>query len=824
MQRITLFADVLLPVAIKGLFTYRVPFALNEAVAPLKRVIVPFGNKRISTGIIIRVHENPPSQHEAKYIEEILDEHPLVIDKQILFWNWLSEYYLCSTGEVMGAALPSSLKLQGETSIILHQDIADLSAEDFSIKEYTLLQHLANHQKIKLSEVSKLLGVKTIYPIIKNLWRKGLIKLEDEVKEKFKPLEVEFVWLNKEFESDEQMADLLDKLEKAPKQLDIVMSWLSLSGYLQRNTKEVLKTALIKKAGANVQAFQQLVKKKILRIEKKEISRLQRKDALYDTMPELNAAQSKAYDEINAAFQESKVVLLHGVTSSGKTEIYIRLIDEQLKAGRQVLYLLPEIALTAQIILRLQAHFGPKVLIYHSKFSENERAEVWRTMVEKADEPLLILGARSSLFLPFTRAGLVIVDEEHETSYKQQDPAPRYHARDAAIKLASMFKAKCILGSATPSLESYYNAETGKYALVELKERFGNAMMPDIIINDLRVDKKKKMMSGVFSKLMLEELRLTKSRERQSILFQNRRGYSPILECDDCGWTTDCVHCDISLTYHKRLNQLRCHYCGYSINLPPACKSCGSTSLKTKGFGTEKIEEDLLSFIPEMNTQRFDLDTTRSKYAYHQIIEAFEQKKIDVMIGTQMVTKGLDFDAVDLVGIMNADSMINFPDFRATERALQLMLQVAGRAGRRDVPGKVIIQTHQPQHKLFHHIVQHDYEGFYQSEIGERKQFSYPPFTKLIIFTVKHKEAEQTAFSAQKFAEALKAHFGILVLGPEEPPVSRLRNLFIRKIILKIPLNYSLHKVKLVITDLVQKFHLEKIHKGARVFADVDPV
>ena len=823
MQRVTLFADILLPVALKGLFTYRVPFALNEFVLPLKRVIVPFGNKRIATGIIIRIHENPPKQHEAKYIDEVLDEYPLVTHEQISFWDWMADYYICSAGEVMGAALPASLKLQGETSILLNEDVEALSAEDFSVKEYALLQHLTNHQRIKLNDVSKLLGVKTIYPIIKSLWKRGLIKLEDEVKEKFKPLEIEFVWLNKAYENEEEMGALLDKLQKAPKQLEIVMAWLTLSGYLQKNSKEVLKSALIKKAGANAQALQQLIKKQILLIEKKQVSRLQRKNASNNVMPELNDAQQKAYQEIKQAFEASQVALLHGVTSSGKTEVYIRLIEEQLNAGKQVLYLLPEIALTAQIILRLQAHFGSKVLVYHSKFSENERAEVWRSMIDH-HEPVLILGARSSIFLPFHALGLVIVDEEHETSYKQQDPAPRYHGRDSAIKLASHFKAHCLLGSATPSLESFYNAEKNKYALIKLRERFGNALMPDIILNDLRTDKKKKLMSGVFSKLMLDELKHTKSQERQAILFQNRRGYSPILECDDCGWTTDCVHCDISLTYHKRLNQLRCHYCGYSINLPPACKSCGSTNLKTKGFGTEKIEEDLVSFVPEMNTQRFDLDTTRSKYAYHQIIEAFEQKKIDVMIGTQMVTKGLDFDAVDLVGIMNADAMINFPDFRASERALQLMLQVAGRAGRRDVPGKVIIQTHQPQHKLFEHIVHHDYEGFYRSEITERQQFNYPPYSKLIIFTVKHKDAEQTAFSAQRFAESLKQHFGILVLGPEEPPVSRLRNMFIRKIILKIPLNYSLSKVKLLLADLIQHFNLDKVHKGARVIADVDPV
>lgn len=823
MDRVTLFADVLLPISLKGSFTYRVPFALNEVIKPLVRVIVPFGNKRIATGVVLNVHDKPPQKVEARYIDEILDEVPLVTEHQVKFWQWMAAYYVCAEGEVLSVALPSGLKLQGETNIMLNTDLTELSTEGLSEREISLLYHLDQHQKIRLADLPQLLSIKTVYPIVKKLWHEGLIRLEDEVKERFKPMQVDVITLHESFLTEIELGNLIEKLQKAPKQLDILLAWLELSGYLQKESRQVLKSELLAKSGSNLQALQQLIKKKIIDSEKIQVSRLKSSERTKDIMPVLSEIQQKAHDEILNGFAEQKTCLLHGVTSSGKTEIYIRLIEKVIDEGKQSLYLLPEIALTAQIIVRLQAYFGDKVQVYHSKFSENERAEVWRLLIEKKNQPILILGARSSIFLPFSNLGLIIVDEDHENSYKQQDPAPRYHARDAAIMLAHQFKANCLLGSATPAIESFYNAMQGKYKLVELHERFGNALVPDVLINDLRTDKKKKQMQGVFSKLMLDELKNTLQNKRQSILFQNRRGFSPSLECDDCGSTPECIHCDISLTYHKRLNQLRCHYCGYNINVPQACKECGSTSLKTIGFGTEKIEEDLQAFLPEANIQRLDLDTTRSKYAYYQILEAFEHRKIDVLVGTQMVTKGLDFDAVDLVGVMNADAMINYPDFRASERAFQLMLQVAGRAGRRDRPGKVVIQTHQPQHKIFNFIIAQDYKGFYQSEIEERKQFNYPPFVKLIIFTIKHKEAEMAAYSANHLSIELRKFFGEHILGPEEPPVARVRNLFLRKIILKIPPKFSIHKVKNVVEQQVQLFNTDKRFKGARAIADVDP-
>ena len=823
MERLTLFAEVLLPISLPGTFTYRVPFVLNDQAKVLHRVIVPFGNKRITTGIIISLHEQAPVGYEAKYIEEVIDDFPLINQFQIDFWFWIAKYYMCHQGEVMSAALPSGLKLHGETIIVLNKLPDELSMAELSQKETETLYHLNDKARIKLSDLPKLLGIKTIYPIIKSLWHQGFIRLEDEIKEKFKPLEVEMIHLNKMLMDNESINKAMDRLQKAPKQLDLLLAWLDLSGFLRNEILPVTKTALLKKSGANSNLLQQLVKKEVFEIEKKQVSRLQSAKASFTQMPEFSAHQNDALEKIQKSFQENRTVLLHGVTSSGKTEIYIKLIEECLANGKQALYLLPEIALTAQIILRLQAYFGDKVQVYHSRFSENERAEVWRLVNSRKEEPCLILGARSALFLPFSNLGLVIVDEEHESTFKQMDPAPRYNGRDAAIKLATMFDAKVILGSATPSLESFYNASQGKYELISLTERFGNALMPDILVNDLKIDKKKKQMLGVFSPFLLRAVETTKKEDRQSILFQNRRGFSPLLECDDCGWTPECKHCDISLTYHKRLNQLRCHYCGYNINVPPACIECGSTNLKTKGFGTEKIEEDLQGFFPELSIQRLDLDTTRSKYAYHNIIDAFHHRKIDVLVGTQMVTKGLDFDAVDLVGILNADAMLNYPDFRASERAFQLMQQVAGRAGRRERAGKVIIQTHQPDHKVINFIVDNDYNGFYKSELKEREEFLYPPFVKLIILYIKHKDAENVAFSAVHLATDLKQMFGNLILGPEEPPVARLRNMYIRRIMIKIKPDFSLSKVKNAIQNTINNFNKNKLNAGVRVVIDVDP-
>ncbi|MCF8233568.1 MAG: primosomal protein N' [Bacteroidales bacterium] len=825
MERQTLFAEVLLPLPVKGLYTYRVPFELNETVRNGQRVVVQFGKKKIYTGIVFNIHENPPKSYQVKYILSVLDLYPVVNEIQMEFWRWISEYYMSSMGEVMNTALPSSLKLASETKIALHPaydgDISNLNE-----KELFVTEALHSQQRLTLTELSDVAGIQKVIPLIKTMLEKKVIVLEEELTDPYKPKKESFVYLTKTYrENEESLKDVFDELEKrAFKQLKILMTFLNLS---QQNV-DISRPELIKKSGATHSQLNALVEKGVFEIQEKEVSRLESGEAKASADDiTFTEKQQIAYDEIKKGFQEKNTLLLHGVTSSGKTEIYIKLINEVIREGKQVLYLLPEIALTTQIINRLRRYFGEQVGVYHSRYSKNEKVEIWSKVNEGNENNSkfqIIIGPRSALFLPFSDLGLVIVDEEQDQSFKQFDPAPRYHARDSAIYLAGLHQAKTLLGSATPALESYYNAKEGKYHFVELTERFGGIKMPEIILADIRRETRHKTMKSHFSSLLMDHMKESLDNHKQLILFQNRRGFSLRLECNICGHIPQCKNCDVTLIYHKYSNHLRCHYCGWTTRIPELCPSCNNNSLFMKGFGTEKVEDDLAILLPDPVIKRMDLDTTRKKHAYQQIITDFEQRKIDILVGTQMVTKGLDFDNVELVGILNADNMLSYPDFRSQERSFQLMAQVSGRAGRKGKRGKVIIQTFNPQHPIILDVINHDYVSMYKSQIQERARYKYPPFYRLIMIRLKHKENRLLNEGASAFADILRASFGQRVLGPEYPIVSRIKNQYIKTVLIKLERTASLKMMKTTLHEKVEEFEKIRDFKGVRVILDVDPV
>jgi primosomal protein N' (replication factor Y) len=804
------------------LFTYRVPQFLNPEIRELQRVVVPFGKKKKYTAIIHHLHETPPANYEARYIESVLEPEPSINETQLRFWTWISEYYMCSLGEVMQAALPAGLKLSSETVLKLYGERDREPDKELTDREFLILDALEKTGQLCISDVEQIAGIKTVYPIIRGLIDKRMIIAEEEMNETFKQRVEIYVGLNPEFEGEDGLNALLNQLKKAPKQQEILLGFLSMNGAATLDLKPVKRKELLMKVPSGLAPLNQLIKKGIFSSENRVVSRLGGEEQSVETV-ELSVAQKIALEQLHEGFAEKKTILLHGLTGSGKTEIYIRLISEQLEQGNQVLYLLPEIALTAQIINRLRKHFGRKVQVYHSRFSENERVEVWNAVSAMNPEGSVILGARSSVFLPFSKLGLIIVDEEHEPSFKQHEPAPRYHARDAAIVLGSLYKARVLLGSGTPSIETYYNAVSGKYGLVKLEERFGGAKLPEIEINDLQEDTKKRRMQGIFSPALVKQIDSTIKTGNQVILFQNRRGFAPLLDCQNCHWVPQCVQCDISLTYHKAIHQLRCHYCGYAINVPSKCKECGSTDIRMKGFGTEKIEEELAVLFPDVSSSRMDLDTTRSKFSYHKLIEDFEQQRVDVLIGTQMVTKGLDFGNVTLVGVLSADSMLNYPDFRSFERCFQLLSQVAGRSGRRQLPGKVLIQTWKPDHPVLKFVKEHNFLEFYESEIIERRQYNYPPFSKLIHVTLKHEQQPPLDSAADSLAGFLRQTFGSRILGPEYPSISRVRNYFQKRILIKVETTASLKKVKTELAKQIAAFFKEHPLKQFRLVIDVDP-
>lgn len=818
------FVDVILPLPLQASFTYALPPEMDGQVQIGCRVVVSFGRKKFYTGIVRNVHYLKPQEYEVKEVSAVLDEHPILLPLQFQFWEWLADYYLCTQGDVYKAALPSGLKLESETVVEYNPDFE--ATEPLSEREQKVLDLLAIEPEQTVTRLEKESGLKNILAVVKSLLEKDALFVKEELKRTYKPKTETRVRLTEAARNERRLHFFFDELQRrAPKQLDLLMKYIELSSCLGgQAVKEVSKAELLKRSGATPAVFSGLVDKGVFEVYQQEVGRLETVSQAVMSLNELNVHQQRAFDEIRVSFREKNVCLLHGVTSSGKTEIYIHLIDETVRQGKQVLYLLPEIALTTQITERLKRVFGSRLGIYHSKFPDAERVEVWQKQL--SHEPYdIILGVRSSLFLPFQRLGLVIVDEEHENTYKQQDPAPRYHARNAAIVLASMCGAKTLLGTATPSVESWYNAtEGGKYALVELKERYKEIQLPEIIPVDIKELQRKKRMNGPFSPLLLQYVREALEQKEQVILFQNRRGFAPMIECHTCGWVPKCKNCDVSLTYHKGLNQLTCHYCGYTQPVPRQCPACEGVDLRNRGFGTEKIEDDVKAIFPEARVARMDLDTTRTRTAYERIIHNFQQGRTDILIGTQMVSKGLDFDHVSVVGILNADSMMNYPDFRAYERAFQLMAQVAGRAGRKNKRGRVVLQTKSIDHPIIPQVMHNDFEGMVAGQLVERQLFRYPPYYRLVYVYLKHRNEQLLDVMAQTMAAKLRAVFGARVLGPDKPPVARIQTLFIRKIVLKIETNAPMARARQLLVQVQQEMVAEDRFKSLIVYYDVDPM
>jgi primosomal protein N' (replication factor Y) len=817
--RKTLFVEVILPLAISRNYTYRVPFELNNTIAIGKRVVVQFGKSKLYTAVVSNITEHAPEKYEAKYIIDILDEQPVVTQRQLQFWQWLAEYYMCNEGEVMNAALPSALKLASETKVMLNKDF-EYDKATLNDKEYLITEALDIQPELTISDIAKLLGQKTVMPILKSLFEKNIVTISEEVSERYKPRKRTYLTLNPVYHNQESLKELFMILEKrAPKQADAVLAFIKLS----RQQKAVSKSELIEESGSGDSSIKSLIEKEVFIAEEKNVSRLgyeDDEDQLSNFI--LSPAQEIALADTQEQFLQKDVVLLHGVTSSGKTQIYIKLIEEMIATGRQVLYLLPEIALTTHIIERLRVYFGGTIGVYHSRFNDNERVEVWQKVLN--NEYKVVLGARSSVFLPFSDLGLIIVDEEHETSYKQFDPAPRYNARDAAIYLANMYKGKVLLGSATPSFETYYNARVHKYGFVELTERYGGVQLPLIEVVSISEETKRKTMQSHFSSVLMQDIQLALDNKEQVILFQNRRGYAPVLMCKVCAYTPKCINCDVSLTYHKHSHKLHCHYCGYKEDTTSICPACGSTHLEYKGFGTEKVEDELSVLMPNVRLARMDLDTTRSRNSLQTILNNLEEKKIDVLIGTQMVAKGLDFADVTVIGIINADSLLKYPDYRANERSYQMLAQVSGRAGRRGKQGKVVIQTYDPNHRVIKQVIENDYSDLYFTEMEERKSFKYPPYYRIISMDVKHKNPEILYNQAEYLANELRKHFGDRVIGPEAPLINRIRNYYIKSIMLKFERDtISIVKAKAIIRDVITQFQTTKLSKGGIVQPDVDP-
>jgi len=808
------YIDVILPLPLKGTFTYCTD---EDDLLVGQRVVVQFGARKLYTAIVKRIHDKKPVDYQAKPLLAILDEAPIVNTVQLEFWDWIAKYYMCNLGDVMSAALPSSLKLASESQVIIHPDF-DGDMGELKSDEVLLLNALSHQEELSIAAISKLINIKSVFSLINDLIRREVVQIKEDLHDKYKTKMLSIVHY---IASDKK----LENTKFTNKQQALVTAYLQMQA--NSPSKKWTVAQVLDETGFSRAIFIALVSKEIFEIKKEEISRLVASQQEIIPDKQLADFQQEALAEIETSFTEKEVCLLHGITSSGKTEVYIKLIEQQLKKGKQVLYLLPEIALTTQIIKRLQKHFANKVGITHSHLNNAERVEVWKAVQENNDKKVqypIMLGARSSLFLPFSNLGLIIVDEEHDPSFKQHQPAPRYHARDAAIYLANLHKAKVLLGSATPCVESYYNAKTGKYALVEMHTRYQGIAPPKIQTIDIRKAHLKKQMKYQFSPEMLTSIEQTLSAGKQVILFQNRRGYSPVLSCGTCAYTPNCNSCDVSLTYHKWNNQLKCHYCGYTEKLPEVCPSCSAKDFSDKGFGTEQIEESLKALFPEHVSSRMDYDTTRGKNAHQQIITDFEQGRIDILVGTQMVTKGLDFDNVSLVGILNADSMLHFPDFRAYERAFQLMMQVAGRAGRKGAQGKVLVQTYDEENEMFRLLKANDYASFIDQQIEERKLFNYPPYNRLIGITLKHKNQRKLDVAADGLVSLLRKSFGNRVLGPEYPAISRIRNYYHKNVLLKIEQEGSVVEAKNILQTIVGRMQKHTDFKAIRFILDVDPV
>lgn len=822
------FIDVILPIPLKQTFTYNVNRDEAHFLKPGMRVAVPFGKSKIYTAIVYGVHQQDPLGYETKSIDQILDETPIVTKHQLKHWEWMANYYMCTLGEVIRAALPSAFLLESETIISLAKN-ETVDDSDFSDAEFLLYEALQNQSSLHINDVRSILDQKNVMGVIQKLLDRGVVMVQEEVYEQYRPKLKRYIKLNPLYAEEAALRELLDSLSRAPKQRQVLMTLFMLSKSLSSETssegrteKNVDSVLLQKKSESTATVIRTLIDKGILEEYFIQKDRVSYEGEAASAIKKLTPAQEVALSEIKDSFKEKDICLLQGVTSSGKTEIYVQLIEEMLSSGRQILYMLPEIALTTQLISRLQMYFGEKISVYHSKYSLNERVEVWNHVLESKPKAQIVIGARSSLFLPFQNLGLILIDEEHEPSFKQYNPAPRYHARDAAIVLANLHKAKVLLGSATPSLETYFNAVHEKYGLVFLKERYGNVQMPDIELIDIRDKRKRKLMTGHFSDRLLEEIKESLEQGEQVILFQNRRGYSPVVECTTCGVAPQCPNCDVSLTYHQFKNELRCHYCGYHMAMLVSCMACGSDTLDNKGFGTEQIENELKELFPEKSIARMDQDTTKGKHAYAKLIERMEHQEIDILVGTQMLAKGLDFRNVSLVGVMNADTLLNFPDFRAHERSYQLLQQVSGRAGRTQKRGKVIIQSYNPYHQILKQVSLNDYEGMYAEQTEERYQYKYPPYYRTIKLTFKHRNFSTMQKASVWFGEVLQLQLKENVLGPVSPPVARIRNEFISNILVKIPKQQSLPKTKEFIQKVQQRFNAFKEFARVKVTIDVD--
>lgn len=816
------YADIIMPVPLRRLFTYEVPQTMVSMIAVGSRVLVQFGAKKFYSGIVATLHHTKPINYDTKPICQVVDSTPIILPAQLKLWQWISDYYICALGDVYRAALPSGLKLESESRLISNPEfVADTL---FDEKTEMVLNFVEQQKSCTIAELSQHCAPHNPLPQLRSLIEQNAIFISEELRDAYKPKKEPFYSVNEQYSSEEGLCVIMDKLEKAPRQLDTFMLLMQKLGgaYGIAKGNKVGRSELATDDRVSFPALKAIADRGFINIEQLSISRLKSDFEECEPPHQLNPAQQSALDAIHEAWQTKQVSLLHGVTSSGKTEIYIHLINEALREGKQVLYLLPEIALSTQITNRLRRHFGNSMGIYHSKFSDAERVEIWNKQL--SSEPYqVIVGVRSSVLLPFHNLGLIIVDEEHEQSYKQQDPAPRYHARDVATVLAGLFKAKVLLGSATPSMESYINAQQGKYGYALLTTRYADIEMPEIIPVDMREEHKQRMSVGIFSSKLKEAIDEALKNKEQVILFQNRRGFSPYIECNDCSWVPKCNNCDVSLTYHKSTSQLICHYCSYTMGVSKVCPECGQPHLSPHGFGTEKIEEQVKSVFPEARVVRMDLDTARSRKAYEQIIGDFEAYKYDILIGTQMISKGLDFEKVSIVGIMNADAMMNMPDFRALERSYQLIAQVSGRAGRHGKRGKVYIQTNDIDSPLIANVVRDDFKANLLWQAAERQQYHYPPYYRLIYLTVKHRTEVINRNAALMLANDLRTTFGDRIMGPQAPMVNRISNYYLQRIVVKMERSASPSTIKNIIMDKVNNLIGDQQWRNVQVVVDVDP-
>ncbi len=818
------YADVILPLPLENSYTYRIPPEMEKTVAPGCRVIVHFGKKRYYTGIVMHVHERQPSSRfETKDIFALLDGTPVLRRPQLQFWQWIASYYICRLGDVYKAALPAGLKLESETMVMY--DDAYTADEPLHPNEQTVLDALMETNRLTLAELEKKTGLRNVTPVVVALMDKGAVEVGEELKKGYTPKTQTYLRLAPAYTDEASLNHAFDELKRAPRQEALFLSFLDSSRALHPIlAKELSQKELLEQSGAPSSTLSALLKRGFLEAYEKEVSRLQVPVCRLQPLPSLSFPQQRALHDIYDSFRTKEVCLLHGVTSSGKTSVYVHLISEVLKQGKQVLYLLPEIAITTQLTERLARFFGDRLLVYHSKFSDNERVEVWNTLLH-SDEPRLVLGVRSSLFLPFRELGLVVVDEEHENTYKQQDPAPRYHARNAAIVLAGMHGGKALLGSATPSLDTWYNASTGKYGLAKLSIRYGDSLLPTILPVDIKELKRKKIMKDtLFSPLLVRQITEALAVGEQAILFQNRRGFAPVISCKTCGWVPHCIHCDVSLTYHKYIDRLVCHYCGYTEERPRSCPACEETELRMAGFGTEQVEEEIGTLFPEAKVERLDFDTARTRSSYERILSDFERGKTQILIGTQMLSKGLDFGNVSVVGVLNADSLMNYPDFRAHERAYQLMVQVSGRAGRRDKRGTVVLQTSQPEHPLIRMVQESDYAGMVDWQLAERSLYRYPPYYRLIVVVLRSRQEPALKELSALYADKLRERLGDRVLGPVTPVITRVQTLHIRKIILKLEVAASVAPVRTLLEQLQTEMQQHPSYHQLLVHFDVDPL